>query len=153
MQNSLSGNGGDSKAGAMIRLEKGCITAVSRHFSGKDFDCHCDRCKETLISEELVKLLDLLWDMLGVQLKINSGYRCESYQNELTAKGFQTSQGLSRHVTGEAADISTGIHTGIQLEPLARSVGFQSIGTGKMFVHVDIRGISEDVARIWDYPY
>ena len=130
-----------------MKYAKGSHEKVSDHFLVSEFDCKCPQCTITLILPELIAKLEDIRVVIGIPLKINSGYRCEHYQEELRLQGFETAKGISTHSLGAAADISANGYTGAQLEAVASKAGFKSIGVGKSFVHVDLR----DKERRWSY--
>ena len=120
---------------------------VNEYFNSDEFDCKCGKCFTTDVSQTLVwKILDIR-ESAGCPVVIKSGYRCHAYQEKLRGEGIQTSKGMSTHEAGIAADITTGKHTGKELEMIARSVGFTSIGVAKDWIHVDLRGGE----RRWEY--
>lgn len=95
-------------------------------------------------------------------IHINEGFRCELRQQQLrNAKNedgtpkYHTSEGISTHQTGMAADIKTMYHSGAELDTVAARVGFRSIGVGKRFIHVDTRGLGQpnEKPRKWFYLY
>lgn len=134
---------------SILRYKKGSKTQLSNHFKSREFDCPCNNCNFTLINKDLVSMLEGIRTSLGSPLKITSGYRCEDYQNVLKSKGYDTAKGISQHQLGNAADITNGVTPGYELEDLAQRVGFQSIGVGKKFIHVDTR----PGHRRWKYSY
>lgn len=119
----------------------------SLHFRAAEFDCKCTDCKETLIDTELIDKLEAMRGILRSFLKITSGYRCSSYQEQLRLRGYETSVGPSQHQLGKAADITNGVSMGFELEEAARKAGFKSVGVGKDFIHVDLR----PEVRRWKY--
>lgn len=134
-----------------ISYRKGVDTQVGKYFLAKEFDCPCDHCFETKIDPELVKLLDKLREKIGpLRIGPGRGYRCDRYQMNLKMRGFETAKGISTHQYGQAADVSSGKHTGEELAEAARAVGFRAVGVGHYFVHVDMRS---DKDRAWRYRY
>ncbi len=133
-----------------VSFKRGSKTPVGKHFVAKEFDCPCERCTSTHIDLEFVKLLDKLREKLGTPLEIHTGggYRCDWYQKNLAERGFETAKGLSTHQAGRGVDISTGKHTGKELEEAAREVGIRAVGLGKTWIHVDGR---DDKDRKWSY--
>ena len=74
--------------------------------------------------------------LVNVQLKINSGYRCNKHNKDVGGKN------LSRHLTGEAIDVSLKTIDHLDendIEFAARSSGFTYIKFYKTFVHLDVR--------------
>ena len=70
-----------------------------KNFTKKELACPC--CGENKVKDKPLIRLQVLRDLCGFPLSISSGYRCEKH-NEKT-KGSPK----SRHLTGEAFDIST----------------------------------------------
>ena len=106
--------------------------------SSKEFKCRCknDFCTATIISEDLIKAYRKFRKTIGVPLKINSGYRCAAHNK--TVGGVK----LSRHVSGEAIDISLKSLSHLEHEEIewaARVSGFSFIKFYKAFVHLDVR--------------
>lgn len=140
---------------ALLTFPKGANVAIISngvsHFISNEFDCGCrDPQCETKIDQDLVDKLEALRSKIGQPLNINSGYRCELYQNELRARGYQTAVGPSTHTDGRAADVATENPrlTGPELEQAARAVGFLAIGVAPRWIHVDLRS---DKLRRWTY--
>lgn len=130
-----------------ITYKKNSNTTLSTHFKSREFMCPCSDCKETIIDKILVSQLEALRTLLGSSLKITSGYRCANYQEQLRIRGYETAKGISQHELGKAADITDGVTPGIELEDMARRVGFKSVGVGRLFIHVDTR----PEERRWTY--
>lgn len=122
---------------------------LSSHFKSSEFDCRCPQCTTTQVDSDLVGLLEKVRERAG-PLKITSGYRCQHHQDELRAAGYETAAGISQHSLGRAADIagSNTEYSGAQLEQFARAAGFQAVGVGRSWVHVDLRS---DRERRWTY--
>lgn len=123
---------------------------LSEHFSSSEFDCPCGHCDSTLIDETLIDRLEKTRGTLGTPLRINSGYRCARYQEELRLRGYETATGVSQHELGRAADIMSakdGVG-GIEIESAARASGFRAVGVGHSWCHVDLR---DDKDRRWEY--
>jgi zinc D-Ala-D-Ala carboxypeptidase len=123
------------------------ILRITEHFTSDEFKCPCDHCKVTPIDTDLVRLLERLRNLVNCPIRIDSGYRCQNHQEQLTQEGYETAK-FSMHLKGRAADISTGKHPGYELAELARQAGFMAIGTGRDFIHVDTR---DDMERAWSY--
>ena len=119
---------------AVKTYKKGAGTKLSAHFKQSEFDCKGKNCcKNTLIDENLVSLLEKMRELLGGKsVNINSGYRCTEHNR---AVGGVLS---SNHPKGRAADV---VVPGVAPEEVAKaaeSVGFKTIilYTKKKFVHV-----------------
>ncbi|KAA8879673.1 DUF882 domain-containing protein [Nocardia colli] len=93
------------------------------------------------ISPALVRCLQAIRDKVGRPVKISSGYR--SWANNVAvyrARGQQPT--LSRHCSGQAADITIAGLTGLQIAELAIDACGNDIalGVGGNFAHIDVRG-------------
>ena len=120
------------------KYKKGSNTKLSDHFNSNEVDCKCSECSETLIDSELIVRLERMRTLTG-PLSITSGYRCQAYQDALRKAGFETAAGVSQHTLGRAADVLNGVMLGAELEHCARKVGFECVGVGRTWVHVDLR--------------
>jgi uncharacterized protein YcbK (DUF882 family) len=121
---------------------------LSDHFSSDEFDCPCSSCDKTLIDSNLIARLEVLRKIIGAAIVIDSGYRCQYYQDQLKARGYETATGVSQHTLGLAADIRSDSRSGADLTVFAAEAGFMAIGTGKWWIHIDCRS---DKERRWDY--
>ncbi len=130
----------------VILYTKGIQTAISTHFTTRDFDCHCKRldCKDTLIEENLIIALEELWALAG-DFEISSGYRCPDHNKEIG--GVKNSQ----HSLGNAADCKSKKLVGKEMAKLAELVPFfhlGGIGTYPTFAHCDVR---KNGAARWNF--
>jgi len=91
------------------------------------------------VDSHLVERLDKLCELKRGKVSITSGYRCANKQEQLRLAGYETAKGVSQHELGRAADITDGVTPGVELEELARAAGFESVGVGKLWIHVDMR--------------
>ena len=110
-------------------------------FSEREFDCSC--CGRNEMKSVFYEKIDRLRDQLGHQLVINSGFRCVDHNHHVG--GGMT----SRHLVGEAADISMEEMTAemrYMLLTLALRE-FRGVGIDRSFLHVDCR----DKHRLWVY--
>lgn len=135
----------------MTVYPKGSEVHVSKDFKVREMDCKCSHptCIETHIDDNLIIMLQGIRDAVGATIHITSGNRCSAHQQELKEKGLETAPGRSPHEDFIAADISTGFHTGEELELIARNVGFQCVGVGKNWIHCDLR----PGPKRWIYSY
>lgn len=134
-----------------LKFPKGSKEKLSEYFVGSEFDCPCTECSVTLCDSRLVEKLTEVRRAIGRAIKITSGYRCASYQNNLRLRGYETATGVSQHELGRAADFVAGNDASVggkELERLARAAGFKAVGVGNTFVHVDLR---DDKERRWEY--
>jgi hypothetical protein len=90
-----------------------------------------------------VEQLDEARELALVPFVINSGYRCESHDAALGGKG--------NHTTGWATDIKCETsRERLRIVKALLEVGFDRIGVGKTFIHVDdVTGRPPEV--IWLY--
>jgi uncharacterized protein YcbK (DUF882 family) len=110
---------------------------LSANFSSNEFMCSCG-CKRSFVEPRLVNGLQKLRDLLGLPIKITSGYRCIKSNEE--AGGGKNSQ----HLYGKAADI---VVPGASLKAVLGAAlmveEFEGGGIGIYptdgFVHVDVR--------------
>jgi uncharacterized protein YcbK (DUF882 family) len=128
-------------------FKKGSNENASTHFLSKEFDCPCTSCDKTLVHPELLVFLEAIRAVVG-PIKITSGYRCQAYQDDLRKRGYETAKGISSHTLGEAVDLLTNKHFGIELEKVARTVGVKAVGVAKKWIHIDLR---KDAVRRWTY--
>ena len=125
---------------SVVTYQRGDTTALSKNFTRDEFECQCGKCTAQMIDTELVDKLQRIRDVLGVPLKITSGYRC--IPHNAAVKG---SSG-SKHRYGMAADWRTANRSinPVALGILAQSVGFGGVGiywhSQGAFVHTDTRG-------------
>ncbi len=77
---------------------------LTKNFSKSEFDCSCGCDMPLKVLHNVQKLayqLQLLRNIVGTPIKINSGYRCPDY-NDNVVKGASKN---SQHKLGKAADI------------------------------------------------
>lgn len=136
----------------LLTFRKDADANLSPHFNVSEFKCPCPQCTETKIDTDLIARLETLRAQTG-PLKINSGYRCEHYQDELRLRGYETAVGVSQHTLGRAADVA-GADTqfaGAELARMARIAGFKAVGVARTWVHLDLRGQDDGKIRTWTY--
>jgi uncharacterized protein YcbK (DUF882 family) len=120
-------------------LPRGGMFRLAQDFWSYEFDCKCGKCEKTYVSEELVQKLQRLRELTKYAIAITSGYRCSGHQESLRKLGYETAKGVSSHEKGLAVDIVCGAFDGKMLAELAEKAGFQNIGIGRRFIHVDVR--------------
>jgi hypothetical protein len=93
------------------------------------------------ISGTLVRCLQALRDHLGRPITINSGYRSWA-RNAAVYRARHKKPTDSRHCGGQAADITVGGMTGMDIAKAAIDACGDRIGVGigRTFAHVDVRG-------------
>jgi len=115
-----------------------------KYFKKIEFVCPC--CGRCEMDKELIWKLDLLRELVGEPLIIESGYRCERHNK---AVGGAPN---SAHLRGKAVDIRcTNSLLRYKILNYAFYIRFIRIGIAKNFVHIDIdRSLPHP--RIWLYP-
>jgi len=98
-----------------------------------EFACPC--CNRVIMSRKLLEQLQLLRNDLGSPILINSGYRCENYNQKIGGHPF------SYHKKGMAADIYCHDRPILEVLFLARELEFTGIGyyPKRLFIHLDVR--------------
>ena len=133
----------------MISFKKDDTGKVSANFSFKELKCPCSNCTVQFISPELISKLEEVRKRYGKPIKINSGFRCPSHNQNIGGKVG------SSHVSGLAADISPVLMTLDELDILYDICYdiFDNIGDGrnKKFIHVDVREPKKSGKRRWVY--
>lgn len=116
------------------------MARLSLHFDSVEFRCR-DDCGYGQPHPRLVNLLEKLRESIGGKpLKVISGLRCPPHNRAVNGAS------RSRHQSGEAADIPSGLVT----EAVARRAGAGGIGIKDGWVvHVDVRTTKEPV--VWQY--
>ena len=122
----------------MIVKPVGSRDKVGEFFEAREMDCRCGKCLETRIDPELIERLDAMRRLAG-PLVVTSGFRCAAHQAALRGRGFETARGVSQHELGRAADLVSRRYAPVELEALARQVGFTAVGLAPTFIHVDLR--------------
>ena len=75
-------------------------TQLTAHFNVKEFRCKCGKNHDTLISMELVRMLEKLYTTLDCsKIIVNSGYRCSAHDKAVGGTGS------GQHTKGTAADV------------------------------------------------
>ncbi len=113
------------------------------NFSREEFACNC--CGVNEIKDELIDRLQIVREMYGKPMRINSGHRCQK------ANRAAGSRSTSSHVIGEAADIGcTSSRERDKLVGYLRTQ-FQRMGIHKQFIHVDISDDKKASPVLWVY--
>jgi uncharacterized protein YcbK (DUF882 family) len=118
---------------------------LSKNFKLSEFTCKCG-CGTVKIDMDLVRLLQVLRDIINKPINVAIGYRCPAFNASIP-----TASKNSQHMLGKAADIKV---TGIlpeELSYLAKKVGFTGVGVYDTWVHVDVRDVNVGSIVTWDY--
>lgn len=104
-----------------------------RYFNYEEFDSPDIQGSGQMMDKKILEMLDEVRYLYGKPIVINSGYRTIRHNDKVGGKPS------SSHLKGLAVDISatTSLQRGALL-PILRMVGFNRIGIGKSFIHVDI---------------
>lgn len=109
-------------------------TQISTDFKVSEFRCK-DGSDKILIDMDFVRdKLQTIRDYFGASVKINSGYRTESYNAKVN--GAKSSY----YMQGRAFDIVVEGHTPLEVAQYAQTLGILGIIQYNGFVHVDSRG-------------
>ena len=123
-----------------------------RYFGYSELRCPC--CDTCYMSPAFVSRLDRLRMEFGEPLTVNSAYRCVMHNRSVGGKPH------SRHLHGDAADLSLGGMTASQrwrLLSLACAHGFGGIGLHckgpgeRRLLHVDARECGGAPRAVWTY--
>ena len=96
-----------------------------------DMACKCG-CGEVKAGEHFLEILNLALIMSGLDVTINSGYRCAKHNAEVG--GVPT----SAHTKGLAVDLAVpSSQDRFRLVQALLTAGFKRIGLGSNFIHVD----------------
>ena len=115
-----------------------------KHFKKSEFTCKCG-CGETVISDDLLYMLDKAREFAKKPFKINSGYRCKNHPE---SKKNPTSS----HIKGLAVDIECKDSNtrAIMMDALVYA-DFERFGLHKSFIHVDIDVVDKVSPVLWLY--
>jgi len=121
---------------------------LTNNFSKSEFDCSCGCDMPLGVLHNVQKLanqLQVLRNVVGTSIKINSGYRCPEQNARVGGKPN------SSHLRGLAVDIRANDSSTryIVLNALI-SVGFNRIGIASSFIHVDDDKSKSDKV-VWTY--
>lgn len=121
---------------------------MTKNFNKSEFDCKCGCKMPPKVLANVVRTADnlqVLRDVLGEPIKINSAYRCKSHN--LASGGVKS----SKHTLGIATDLATKNPESLYqtIESLIKQGILKEGGLGiyNTFIHYDTRGKK---AR-WDY--
>lgn len=117
---------------------------MTAHFRRSEFACPC--CGKAQVTQGLVSALETVRLIVGVPVRVNSGYRCPEHNRKVG--GAPNSQ----HVQGIAADISAECGWRALYEAALRVPAFEEGGIGvypeSNFVHLDVRPEKARWARL-----
>jgi len=115
-----------------------------KHFKKSEFTCKCG-CGKTVISDDLLYMLDRAREFAKKPFVITSGYRCENHPE---SKKNPTSS----HIKGLAVDIKcTDSNTRAIIVDALVYADFERLGLHKSFIHADIDVYDKPSPVIWLY--
>ena len=116
-----------------------------RYFNYCEFDSPDQLGSGHNMDEDFLQMLDDARDFAGIPFKITSGYCTEAHNHAVGGSR------RSSHMQGLAADIACGTsRERMEIITALLTVGFDRIGIGDGFVHVDC-DVEKDEAVIWTY--
>ncbi len=115
------------------------------HFEISEFLCPCCLRGAKEMNKGFLSMLDTARDIAGITFNINSGFRCPKHNKEVG--GSPTSS----HLKGLAVDIKadTSRKRYLVVKALIQA-GFNRIGIGENFVHVDL-DLDKTDNLMWTY--
>lgn len=100
------------------------------YFKSSEFACPC--CGENDMDADFLARLDTARGIAGVPFRITSGLRCPKHNSEIGGKK------TSSHLRGYAVDIAaTSSRERYHIIRGLMEAGFERIGIGQTFIHVD----------------
>lgn len=115
------------------------------NFTRDEFDSPDEPGSGDKMNPDFMEALQEARSRAAIPFKINSGYRTDAHNKRVGGKYN------SSHLTGLAADIA--VHNDAERFAIVYallSVGFDRIGVGKGFIHVDL-DTSKNDKRMWVY--
>ena len=122
-----------------------------KNFSSSEFDSPDLVGSGENMKDEFMELLQESRTIADIPFRITSGFRTQSYHDDLGRRGYKTSKTRSAHQDGYAADISCKDTKSRWL--IINSLllaGFNRIGIAQNFIHVDNHPDKKQ-NRIWTY--
>lgn len=102
-----------------------------KDFTEEEFSCGCG-CGSNDMDDSLLIRLQSGRTLAGIPFIISSGYRCEEHNKEVGGKWD------SSHLSGFAVDIAyPNSYDMLVILRAVLDIGFQRVGIGKDFIHVD----------------
>ena len=116
---------------------------TKNYFSRKEEACRC--CGQGGLIPDFRERLNKARELAGIPFILTSAFRCEKHNQEVG--GSVTSS----HLAGCAVDIKcTDAWSRFKILSALLDVGFQRIGIGRNFIHVD-DDLTKSRGVIWDY--
>lgn len=97
------------------------------------------------INPRLPEVLDVIREMIGAAMIINSGPRCVTHNIDIGGANY------SEHIDGDGVDVScTTSRLRFLIVRAALEVGINRIGIGKTFIHLGISTTNDNLV-MWVY--
>lgn len=123
------------------------VTKISKYILLSEATCKCGHCLQYWLFPPIIFLFDEAREKFGKPVKINSGFRCFTYQLALKKAGLKAAD-ISPHCEGAALDLAispgTSVFELIKLfRETASKIGFPKPRFGHLayndaFLHVDL---------------
>ena len=115
----------------------------SKYFAHKELECKCG-CGKADMDDMFLERLDMLRYRYNKPIYLNSAYRCANHNKNVGGVSD------SPHTLGLAVDIKCNGQEKYWLMKYAFQLGFQGIGVGDTFLHVDDK-TQEPRPNVWTY--
>lgn len=118
---------------------------TARHFKESEFKACTPSCSMQDMNQGTITRLDMVRDLAGIPLVLNSAYRSKEWEKK------QGRTGTSAHCEGRAADIRcNSSRNRWKIVKAAIQAGFTRIGIGKTYIHLD-DSYTHESEVIWHY--
>ena len=118
---------------------------LSKNFNSQEFDSPDAEFSGLKMNPLLIEMLQKLRDLVDEAIIINSGYR--TYKHNIKVRGSVKSS----HMAGLAVDIHC-VNSSSRFNIIQAAIhcGFERIGIGKNFIHLDI-DVAKPYGVVWLY--
>lgn len=128
-----------------IFVKNSIIMITARHFKESEFKACTPSCSMQDMNQGTITRLDMVRDLAGIPLVLNSAYRSKEWEKK------QGRTGKSAHCEGRAADIRcNSSQNRWKIVKAAIQAGFTRIGIGKTYIHLD-DSYTHESEVIWHY--
>lgn len=119
------------------------VLMTKNYFSRKEESCRC--CGQDGLVSDFRDKLNEARELAGIPFILTSAFRCEKHNREVGGSA------TSSHLAGLAVDIKCAdAWSRFKILSALLEVGFQRIGIGRNFIHVD-DDLTKSRGVIWDY--
>lgn len=113
----------------------------SRSFLSKELVCK--HCGEVGVDPLALERLQVLRDLWGKPMVLNSAYRCPQHPEEIKKEKPGT------HAQGISFDIKATPAEQVEIMTIAKNLGFKGFGFHPRFIHIDLR--KQEHISAWYY--